>query len=117
MTIKPGTLDIEIDRSGTFDYTLTWKDKNNALINLTGFTAKMMIKKSVDDSVALVTLTDTAGLTLGGAAGTIRMVIDKAVTATLPNCLGVYDLRMTSPSGAADYLIQGVANIKKMVTV
>jgi len=118
MTITPGNWNLTVYKGGTFSYTITWTDQSNTPINLTGYTAKMMVRQSLDSAAAILTLTtENGGITLGGSAGTIALSIDKTTTAALPALIGLYDLEIISPGGGVDFLTQGYVNIRQMVTV
>jgi hypothetical protein len=67
-------------------------DAGTVPLSNVGFTAKMQIRKSINDAV-IVELTDGAGITLGGSAGWIDITIDSAKTALLHDGY-VYDLRL-----------------------
>ena len=66
----------------TFDRTVTWTIDDVA-VNLTGYTARLQIRKTHKSTSAVVSLTQASGLTLGGSAGTIQIVISATATAAL----------------------------------
>jgi hypothetical protein len=80
-------------------------------IDLTGYTARMMVRTrdDVEDGATLLATLDTSttGLTLGGVAGTITMELPGTLTGMIPAGRWVYDLRLVPPSGDADYLVEG----------
>lgn len=59
---------------------------------------------------------ENGDITLGGAAGTIRLKIDPAVTKTLRPGQHNYDLRLTKPNGDVIRLIEGTVDIRPEVT-
>ena len=63
-----------------WDPVFSFTEPNGDPINLTGFGALLVVKQQVDSAIVLVTLTDAAGITMGGAAGTAQPLIDKATT-------------------------------------
>lgn len=111
--------DITIEQGATFTEQWEWQDSAAVPVNLTGYTAKLQIRALPDAaSPALVTLTDTAGITLGGATGIITPTITAAVTLTLPIVSALrYDLRMTAPSGKVTRLVKGSASVDPAVTL
>ena len=116
MTFSPGNYDITIYQGATFSQVLTWKDGNDALVNLTGYTARMMARTSVDGATPFLTLTtENGGIALGGAAGTITLSVNAAGTAALTQS-GVYDLELVSTSGLVTRLLQGSLFISREVT-
>lgn len=104
---KAGELDIEIEEGTDFDSTLTWTDSNAALIDLTGYSATLQMRaKAGLTGTPDLELTDGAGITLGGALGTIQIQI-----ADTQNVFGnktyFYDLELTDAAGAITRLIRG----------
>lgn len=110
------TYDIYIERGATFRSTITWKDSTGALVNLTGYTARMQVRQKLASTTALISLVDGAGITLGGAAGTIVIEITDTVTTALDIRQGVYDLELVSGGGIVTRLIEGGVGVSKEVT-
>lgn len=113
-----GTYNFTIEQGSDFVRTLTWKDDADVLINLTGYTARMKIKTAVGGT-QIISLTQAAGITLGGAAGTIVITITAAQTTafTVADFLtAVYDLELVSGAGFVTRLIQGRATLSPEVT-
>ena len=110
-----GTLDFTIEQGATFNLLLTWKI-NDVLVNLTGYTARLQARVDVQDTTTVLSLTTGAGITLGGAAGTIS--IDRTATQTtlLPMGEYVYDLELIAPNATVTRLVQGELNISPEVT-
>ena len=114
-----GKLDIGIEQGATWRRQLTWYDTPPAggpagsqgpLKDLTGCTAHMQIRDRIGGTV-LVDLTDTAGITLGGAAGTITIVITAEQTRAITGKKGVYDLYVIFPGDDERRVLEGaVAN-------
>lgn len=108
---------LNIEQGATFTRTITWKDSTGAAINLTGYTARMQIRERVESSTALVSLTNSSGITLGGAAGTVVITVTAALTDALPNMKkGVYDLELVSAGGIVTRLLQGEVVVSPQVT-
>lgn len=104
-----------IERGATFTLPLTWRDETDAPINLTGYTAKLQMRRKVTDADAIVSLTELAGITLGGTLGTINAFISAAQTATLPDDVSVWALELTSASGVVTRLIEGTVYVSPRV--
>ncbi len=107
--------DITIEQGATFTMNLTWRDESNALVDLTGYTARMQVRKDIASSQTLLSLTSGSGITLGGAAGTISITASAATTAAIAATSGVYDLELVSGS-TVTRLLQGNVTISKNVT-
>ena len=109
--------DITINQGATFELTITWKDSAGTAINLTGYTARMQVRETYSSTTPIVSLTNGAGITLGGAAGTIAIVISATTTAALAAPFsGVYDLEIVSAGGVVTRLVQGTATVSAEVT-
>lgn len=90
--------DIEIEQGSTFARTLTIT-KNGSVLNLTNYTALWQIRTSQQAVTALVELTQASGLTLGGTAGTITLLLSSTATGLLAFIWAVHELRLTDPDG------------------
>jgi hypothetical protein len=104
--INPGIYDITCPQGATFDKTFTIT-VNGSLLNLTGYSAAMQVREAYNSSTALVSLTSSSGITLGGSAGTILVTITAAATAAIKDGFYSYDLEITSGSGVKDRVLQG----------
>ena len=100
--------DLEIKQGETLSLVATWRDSANALVNLTGYTARAQGRATYDASSTLFSLTSSSGITLGGAAGTITIALSAAATAALSAPQqGVWDLELVSGSGVVTRLLEG----------
>jgi hypothetical protein len=110
------TYDILIEQGATFSESMVYKDQGVA-INLTGFTARMQVRATLESASTLVELTTANDrIALGGTAGTITLSISATDTEALTAGRGVYDLELVSGSGIVTRLLQGVATISRNVT-
>jgi hypothetical protein len=86
-------------------------------VDLTGFTARMQIRDTVDATAILATLTtENGGITLGGTAGTIALLLTAAQTTLLTFTSAVYDLEIISAGGVVTRLLSGAVVLSKEVT-
>jgi hypothetical protein len=109
--------DITINQGATFELTITWKDSAGTAINLTGYTARMQVRETYSSTSSIVSLTSSSGITLGGSAGTIAIVISATTTAALTAPFsGVYDLELANAGGVVTRLLQGAATVTPEVT-
>jgi hypothetical protein len=77
----------------------------------------MQVRETYSSTTPIVSLTNGAGITLGGAAGTIAIVISATTTAALAAPFsGVYDLEIVSAGGVVTRLVQGTATVSAEVT-
>jgi hypothetical protein len=110
------THDITIEQGATFTLDLLYKDNLGAPINLTGFTARMQVRRRYNDPVKLLDFTTENGaIVLGGAAGTIKVTGLATLTDDVPAKPGVYDLELVNGS-VVIRLVEGSVEIKPEVT-
>lgn len=108
--------DLCIQQGATFTRVITWK-QDGALVNLTGYTARMQLRATTEAAQALIELTTANNrITLGGSAGTITLTISATDTAALTAGRAVYDLELVSAGGIVTNLLGGVVNILRNVT-
>ena len=110
-----GTYDFEAGQGETFDRTVTWKIAD-VPVNLTGYTARMQVRKTIRSTATVVSLTSSSGLTLGGSAGTIQIVISATATAALTAGKYVYDLELVSAGGVVTRVLKGSIEFTPEVT-
>ena len=111
-----GKWNITIEQGATFDKLITITEPDGGLMNLTGFSARMHIRREVETASTIIELTDANGrIELGGALGTVRLLISAADTAAIDDD-GVYDLELVSGSGVVTRLLKGKARLDYEVT-
>jgi hypothetical protein len=100
MTTHPAKHDFYVYRGATFSEQIEWKDENGVLIDLTGFTARMHMRETVDAATPFLTLTtENGGITLGGTAGTVDLLAAATATSAITATAGVYDLELVASDG------------------
>lgn len=128
--MQAGVYDIHIDQGADWSLNLTWKDGTGTPVNLTGYTARLQIRKSYDASATKLSLTSSGGgIVLGGSAGTVNITATKTLTTAIAlDYLSlfwnddkqaqrmVYDLEMESSGGVVTRLLQGAAFVYPEVT-
>lgn len=106
---------IVIDQGGTWTLSFNYKI-NNVLVNLTGFTASMMVRTNYTDTTPLLSLTTSnGGIVLGGAAGTIALTASATQTAAIPAGSAVYDIELYTGSEVRK-LLRGSVTVNAEVT-
>lgn len=108
--------DITIEQGATFQMNLVWKDAGGTPINLTGYSARMQVRRKYSSTDYLLNLVSPTDITLGGALGTIVVTASAAATDNLPSKPAVYDLELVSPTGVVTRLIEGSVLITPEVT-
>ena len=117
MSSFAGIYNIIADQGATFTRQLTWKDTDGSAINLTGYTARMQLRSSVDASGAAVLelTTENNRIVLGGTAGTIDLSVSAASMGSVTANTYVYDLELVS-GAVVTRLVQGTFQVRAEVT-
>lgn len=113
--INPGTYNITCWQGATFDRTFTITQNGTAL-NLSGYTSAMQVREAADSTAFLLSLTSGSGITLGGTAGTIDVLITAAQSSAIDAGSYAYDLEITSNGGEVTRLLQGGFTVSGNVT-
>ena len=111
--INPGKYDLTVHCGATFDKTFTVED-SSGYVNWTGYTATLKIREYLN-SEPVVSLSSGSGITLGGAAGTVQIVISASASADITPGSYIYDLELASGSYVVR-LLQGKATFVGNVT-
>lgn len=115
--VDSDTIRLNVDTSRFNAYVSGGELMYHPPVDLTSFTARMMIRGSIDDTDPLVTLTtENGGITLGSADGTITLLITATATAALTFDTAVYDLELVDGSGVVTRLLSGNVTLSKEVT-
>jgi hypothetical protein len=115
--MSAGEHDIDIEIGATFFLNVTWEDENGDPIDLTGYDARMQIRKKYSSSTTIMSFTTGAGtITLGGAAGTIAVKGLATVTEDVTDKYGVYDLEMIAPNTDVYRILKGNVNFDPEAT-
>ncbi len=116
--MDPANYDFSIYQGTTFERLMTYKDGAGVVINLSGYSARMKIRKTWGAAVLLeLTSGANGGIVLAATSPNITVTITPALTAPLSFEYAVYDLEIESPSGKVDRLLQGRVALNKEVTV
>jgi len=116
--MSAGRKNIVVEKGSTFLLTLVWKDHNRVPIDLTGYTARMQVRKSYSSAEKLLDLTTEKGcIVLGGVSGTIMINAPADKTSIIHDNIrsGVYDLEVVRGLNVRR-LIEGEVDIRPEVT-
>lgn len=106
-----------IEKGATYRHTLFWKDSTNTPINLTGCSAKMQIRDTIDSTVVRLELsTINNRLLITPLLGKIDLYISDIDTTALVGLGGIYDLEVYFSNGDTARLIEGKITFKPEVT-
>jgi len=110
------TYDIAADQGSDFSTVVTYSDDAGSPVNLTGFTGRMQVRKFSGSPSANITLTNGAGVTLGGALGTITITISAATLSQVLAGTYVYDLEVVDTSSKVLKVLAGDFVVSAEVT-
>jgi len=106
---------IKINQGATLRIPFTWKS-NGTAIDITGFTARMQIRKTISSTEIIHELTtENGGIILGGG-GAFVIYISDSVTETFNFTTAVYDLEFQMLDGDVIRLLEGAVTLSKEVT-
>ena len=104
--------EIVIEQGATFNTTINVEDTAGAAINLYGYTANSMMRKSYY-STSATTITSTV---TGTANGEVTLLVSAANTAALTPGRYVYDVIITSPTSVVTRVVEGIVTVLPSVT-
>jgi hypothetical protein len=117
MTTQPANYNLVIYQGANLSQVFTWQDSNQTPVNLTGYTARMQARTSIEAPTPFIDLTNAnGGVTLGGSAGTVTVTMTATQTAAITETVGIYDLELVSPGGIVTRFLQGTVVISREVT-
>ena len=118
MSYAAGPVHFTIDCYSRWAVTMTWylTSAKTTTKDLSSYTAAMDIRRKQSDSTALAALTSSSGITLGGSAGTISIVLEDTETAAITPGPGVWDLELIDADGKNTRLVEGTCEFTPSVT-
>ena len=112
--LKPKRYDIEIYQGDTFAFFITLKDANGVLLDITGWTVKVDIRKQADNSLAESPNFTTS---VEGASGKIYLRLEATESDLLQGDVAYkYDVQVTDTSGNRRTYIGGEILVTEDVT-
>lgn len=109
--------DFEIEQGATLRKPFVWKDSTGAVVNLTGYTAKMQVRRSVASEEVLLELSNVNGrIAITPLEGKVELIFSAATTEDIDWRRGKYDLELTAADGTVTRLIEGEISISREIT-
>lgn len=108
-------LPITIVQGATLIQTITYLDPNGDVVNLTGYTADMQFRNTVQDtgSPVIELSTGTGSIVINGPAGTVTYTLSSIISSTLNDGQQlVYNLFLYSPTNVVTPLLAGPAVVQ-----
>jgi hypothetical protein len=107
----------QINSAGYTTYTSGGVVEWNTPVPLTGFTAKMQIRETVDSSTVIAELTHlNGGITIDAANYTVTVTLTSTQTSAFTFPTAVYSLELTDANGDVTTFIQGNLTLIQEVT-
>lgn len=112
-----GSVNFTARTGDTWQAVFKWKQEDRTPFDLTGYTARMMVRKSWEATTVNASIsTASGGIDIVPLEGKVTMTIGPAVTATLTASPYVYDLELTSPTGVVTTVLSGKFTVLRDVS-
>lgn len=114
--------DLIVDQGATVNTVFTVKNSARSPISLAGYTARMQVRtfdtttRDPSTSVVAEYTTENGYITVGGAAGTVTLLIPPAEMAAYEPGNYVYDVEVESSTGETTRIVQGKFIVRAEVT-
>ena len=108
MALKANLL---IDQGSTYSTTLSLTTETDEAMDLTGYSGAAQIRKHYTSSNSY-----SFGVELNSTAGTVTLSMSANNTANIASGRYVYDVEITSGSGAVTRVVEGIVTVTPSVT-
>lgn len=116
MSVAPGLLNLTFPQGATWKLSMTYTNSAGSPIDLTNYTARMQARATFETATSVLSLTNGAGIILGGTAGSINLLVAATATALIEADQYVYDLEIASASNEVTRVVQGTLIVTPEVT-
>ena len=114
--MTPGRYNIKVYQGSTFSLAPQWKIDSN-YVNVTGYSANMVVRNSPTSSTSIITLSSNNGrIVIGTTNGKFTLNITAGDTTALAAGQYVYDLEVTDTAGIVTRLLEGGFTVYEGVT-
>lgn len=103
---------IFIDQGSEYSNTVTVTASNGQPLDLTDYTAAAQMRKSYSSSMAY----DFVASVPIATNGKVRLQVPSSLSESMTPGRYLYDLEITSPSGAKTRVVEGIATITPQIT-
>lgn len=110
------TYDISAEQGSTYTATIVYTNDAGNAVNLTGYTARMHVRRFAGSEYPHIVLTSTSGLSITANTGTIGMTIAPSALSAIPAGKYAYDLEIQSAEGLVEKLLKGDFELSAEVT-
>ena len=117
MNINPVKYTLTCWQGKTFEKIFYFKDAQDNIIDLSGYTARMQIRPSVNSDIVTIELTtENNRIIINGDDGSVTLYIADEDSANIVAATYKYDLEIVSASGRVYCPIYGSFKVKAEVT-
>jgi hypothetical protein len=129
--MSAGIYNLTIEQGTDWNLLFVWKDNAGVAHDLTGYSARMQIRETIDSKLPLLCAsTDAGSILLGGVDGTVEISFSENMTKAVKinpalfglwqdgkeGALFVYDLEIINSDGKVRRLLQGAVFFVPEVT-
>lgn len=112
---------LDLDAGADFQITFEFENSDATPIDLTGYSARMMVRRQhTSETVSLSLTSPVGGLVVSGPAGEVAVTVNKTQTAGLSSTNAVekyvYDLEVESGAGVVTRAMEGTFIVRPQVT-
>jgi hypothetical protein len=116
MSVTPGQVNLLCPQGSTFSKQITYKI-DDVPVDLSGYSSRLQVRQNHYSTTTILDLASpTNGITLGGSAGTINILISASATSLISAGNFLYDLELESSSGVVGRIIEGAFIVTPEVT-
>lgn len=114
--MTPGRYNMKVYQGSTFSLAPQWKI-DGEYVNVTGYSANMVVRNSPTSSTSIITLSSNNGrIIIGTTNGRFTLNITAGDTTALAAGQYVYDLEVTDTAGTVTRLLEGGFTVYEGVT-
>jgi len=107
----------DVDQDTTFTFVVEYRDPDDAIIDLTGSTAKMQVRDATAQKLAFTLTSPSGGITIDGAQGKVTVKMTPTQTKKLFYPKSIYDLIVVDSSSNRIKLLGGYITLQRTVTI
>jgi hypothetical protein len=111
----PAQVDLCLPQGATWDLQMIW-EADNVPVDLSGYTARMMLRVAPEDATPTVALSTTNGTMSVMSNGTIALNYSAASSSAVTAATYVYDMELVTAGGNVRRLIEGRAVVSREIT-
>lgn len=112
---QPAQVDLALPQGQTWDTSILWESDGDP-VDLTGWSARMMLRASADAPSPTVSLSTATNTLTAASNGVIGLSYSAISSAAITASTYLYDLEVVNPSGTVRRLMEGRAVVSREIT-